>query len=58
MDDEEILQLVEDGVIDPDDISEFRDLDPELQELVANGDLDMGERINSLFFTMQLSPED
>ena len=43
MDDEEILQLVEDDVIGSDDISEFRDLEPELQELVANGDLNMDE---------------
>ncbi len=43
MNPEEILNLVKDGVIEPDQIEDFEDLDPEIQELVANGDLDMSE---------------
>jgi len=30
MDDEEILQLVADGELDPGDIEDFRELDPEV----------------------------
>ena len=37
----EILQLVKDGVIEKEDIEDFENLDDEIQELVANGDLDM-----------------
>jgi hypothetical protein len=43
MDDEDILQLVEEGTIEPDDISEFKNMDDEVQELVADGELDMDE---------------
>ena len=43
MDPEEILELVKEGVIEADQIEDFENLDPEIQELVANGDLDMDE---------------
>ena len=43
MDPEDILQLVEDGTIEPDDISDFKDLDDEIQQLVADGELDIDD---------------
>lgn len=43
MDPEEILELVKEGVIEPDQIEDFENLDPEIQELVAEGDLDINE---------------
>ena len=43
MDPEDILELVREGVIDPDQIEDFENLDPEIQELVADGDLDMDD---------------
>ncbi len=43
MDPEDILELVKEGVIEPDQIEDFENLDPEIQELVADGDLDMGD---------------
>lgn len=43
MDPEEILELVKEGTIEPDQIEDFEALDPEIQELVADGDLDMGD---------------
>jgi hypothetical protein len=43
MDPEDILQLVEDGTVAPEDISDFKDMDPEIQQLVADGDLDMDD---------------
>ncbi len=43
MDPEEILQLVEDGVIEPDQIEDFKNLDDEIQQLVADGELDMDD---------------
>jgi len=43
MDPEEILELVKEGVIEPDQIEDFENLDPEIQELVAEGDLDIDE---------------
>lgn len=54
MDPDEILELVKDGTIEPDPIAEqvryeasqiedFENLDPDIQELVANGDLDIDE---------------
>ena len=36
-------QLVKEGVIEPDQIEDFKNLEPDIQELVANGDLDMDE---------------
>ncbi len=43
MDPEDILELVKEGVVEPDQIEDFENLDPEIQELVADGDLDMDE---------------
>ena len=40
---EEILELVKDGTIEADQIEDFEALDPEIQQLVADGDLDMGD---------------
>ena len=46
MDDEKILQLVADGELDPDGIEDFRNLNPEIQELVVNGNLDIDDARN------------
>jgi len=46
MDPEEILELVKEGVIEPDQIEDFKNLDPEIQELVAEGDLDIDEALD------------
>ncbi|MBU0706307.1 hypothetical protein KJ657_03455 [Patescibacteria group bacterium] len=43
MDDEEILQLVADGELEPEDIEAFKALSDELQELVTEGELDMDD---------------
>lgn len=43
MDDEQILQLVEDGTIDPSEISSFKELNEELQEMVVSGELSLDE---------------
>jgi hypothetical protein len=43
MDDEDILQLVEDGAIEPGDISDFKDLDDEIQEMVVDGTIEMDD---------------
>jgi len=43
MDPEEILELIEEGTIGPDDIDDFRNLDPELQVLVESGEIDVDE---------------
>jgi hypothetical protein len=43
MDSTEILELVKDGVIEPDQVEDFEALDEEVQQLVADGDLDMDE---------------
>jgi len=43
MDPEEILELIEEGTIGPDDIEDFRNLDPEIQDLVESGEIDMDE---------------
>ena len=43
MDSSEILELVKDGVIEPDQVEDFEALDEEVQQLVADGDLDMDE---------------
>lgn len=45
MDDEEILQMVADGELDPSEIDDFKDLSDELQELVVNGDIDLDDAI-------------
>ena len=46
MDSGEILELVKDGVIEPDQVEDFEALDEEVQQLVADGDLDMDEVSN------------
>ena len=46
MDDEEILQMVVDGDLEPDQVEDFRELDPELQELVQSGDIDVDETLS------------
>ena len=46
MDDEEILQMVVDGDLEPDQVEDFRELDPELQELVQSGDIDADETLS------------
>jgi hypothetical protein len=43
MDESEILQLVADGKIDMDEMDDFRNLSDEMQEKVANGELEMGD---------------
>ena len=43
MDPSEILELVKDGTIDPDEVEAFEALDEEVQQLVADGDLDMSD---------------
>ncbi len=46
MDPDEILELVKDGVIEPDQIQDFEALDSEIQQLVSDGDLDMDDASN------------
>jgi hypothetical protein len=43
MDPSEILELVKNGVIEPDQVEDFEALDEEVQQLVADGDLDMND---------------
>ena len=43
MDSSEILGLVKDGVIEPDQVEDFEALDEEVQQLVVNGDIDMDD---------------
>ena len=43
MDPSEILELVKDGIIEPDQVEDFEALDEEVQQMVADGDLDMDE---------------
>ena len=43
MDSSEILELVKDGVIEPDQVEDFEALPEEVQQLVADGDIDMDE---------------
>jgi len=43
MDSSEILELVKDGVIEADQVKDFEALDEEVQQLVADGDIDMDE---------------
>ena len=46
MDSSEILELVKDGVIEPDQVEDFEALDEEVQQLVADGDIDMDDVAN------------
>ena len=43
MDDEEILQLVVDGELDPSEVEDFKELDEEIQEMVTDGELEVDE---------------
>jgi hypothetical protein len=43
MDESEILQLIAEGKIDPDEMDEFRNLSEEMQDKVANGELEMSQ---------------
>jgi hypothetical protein len=43
MDPEEILELVKEGVIEPDQIEDFEALDADVQQMVADGDIDMDD---------------
>ena len=43
MDSVEILELVKEGIVEPDEVEAFEVLDEEVQQLVADGDLDMGD---------------
>jgi hypothetical protein len=43
MDAEEVLELVKDGTIEPDEVEAFQALDEEIQQLVVDGDLDMSD---------------
>ena len=45
IDDEEILQMVADGELDSSQIDDFKNLSDEMQELVANGDIDIDEAL-------------
>jgi len=47
MDADDILQLVKDGVIEPNEVEDFEALDEDVQQLVADGDLDMSD-VNDL----------
>ncbi len=46
MDSDEILELVKDGVIEPDQVEDFQNLDEEIQQMVADGDLDADEALS------------
>ena len=43
---EEILELVKEGVIEPDQVEDFEALDEEVQQLVADGDLDISDALD------------
>ncbi len=46
MNPDEILRSVKEGVIEPDQIGDFENLDPEIQQLVADGGLDMDDAVS------------
>jgi hypothetical protein len=48
MDPEEILELVKEGIIEPDQIEDFESLDADVQQMVADGDIDMGDATDLL----------
>lgn len=45
MDDEEILQLVADGDLDSSEISDFKELSDELQDMVVSGEVSLDEAL-------------
>ena len=50
MDDEEILQMVADGELDPSEVEDFQGLSDEIKELVANGEIDLDEAMELEWF--------
>ena len=46
MDDEEILQLVVNGELDPSEIDDFKALNEEIQEMIVNGEIEMDEALD------------
>jgi hypothetical protein len=40
---DEILELVKEGIIEPDQVDDFDALDENVQKLVADGEMDMDE---------------
>ena len=46
MNPDEILELVRDGTIEHDEVEAFEALDEEVQQLVADGDLDMSDVVD------------
>lgn len=46
MDDEDILEMVADGELEPDQIEVFKELSEEAQELVADGSISVDEAID------------
>jgi len=45
MDDEEILQLVANGELDPSQIEDFKNLSDELQTMMVDGEIDLEEAL-------------
>lgn len=43
MGDDEILELVANGDLEPEDVDDFRELDEDIQEMVVNGEIDIDE---------------
>ncbi len=46
MNPDEILELVKEGAIEPEQIEDFENLDDELKELVQSGDLEVDEALD------------
>jgi len=46
MDDSDILELVKDGIIEPDDVDAFHELEEYVQEMIVAGDIEMDEASN------------
>lgn len=46
MDDEDILEMVAEGELEPDQIEEFKELSDEAQELVVDGSITVDEAID------------
>jgi hypothetical protein len=42
----EIQDLLDEGILSPDEVEEFEHLDPDVQDLVANGEMDMDDAVN------------
>lgn len=48
MDPEEILELVKEGIIESDQIEDFEALDADVQQMVADGEIDMDDATDLL----------